>query len=70
MGQNVESSLLKDWVVRGLRFDDMSGVSFTSCDNQYMCYINEEQLQTTHMPIITIEDFIDIVKPNMGRITI
>lgn len=70
LGQDVESSVLKDWVIRGFRFDETSGIAFTSCDNKYMCYISENQLQTTHMSIITVEDYINIVKPNIGRITI
>lgn len=70
LGQPVNSSVLKDWVVRGVRFDGVGGIAFTSCDNKYMCYISEEQIRTTSIPIITVEDYINIVKPNIGRVTI
>ena len=70
LGQDVENSVLSAWVVRGHMYDDIGGIIFTSCDNKYMCYISENQLQTTHMSIITVEDYIYIVKPNIGRIAI
>ena len=66
LGQPVKESKLSDWVVRGHRYDDMCGVIFT-CYNQYMCYISEEQIRTTGMPIITVEDYAAIVKVSIER---
>ena len=70
LGQDVKSSRLSDWVVGGTRWDNTGGVAFTSNDNRYMCYITEEQLQTTRIPVISVETFIMMVKPNIGRTAI
>ena len=69
LGQDVKDSRLCAWVVRGDRYDDMSGVAFAG-DNKYICYISEEQLRITHIPIISVEEFAAIVKVDIERVEI
>lgn len=70
MGQDVKTSRLGDWVVRGQMIEDIGGIAFTSHDNKYICYITEEQMQVTRIPVISVETYITMVKPNIGRVTI